>query len=83
MKIMISLITSVGLLVFAWCSQAVEQDEEPAPQLVPVEMYACNYLKGKDRSDLDKVIARWNKWTDEHDPAPYMMNFQLQVTGST
>lgn len=71
MKIMISLITSVALLVFAWCSQAVAQDEGQAPQLVPSEMYACNYLKGKDRSDLDKVIARWNKWTDEHDPAPY------------
>ena len=61
MKLIISFIASVGLIVFAWCSQAVAQDEGGAPQLLPVEIYACNYLKGKDRSDLDKVIARWNK----------------------
>ncbi len=71
MKFMISLITSVGLFVFAWCGQAVAQDEGEAPQLVPGEIYACNYLKGKDRSDLDKVIARWNKWMDQNDSAPY------------
>lgn len=71
MKIMINLMTSVGVIVFAWCNQAVAQDEEQAPQLVPSETYACNYLEGKDRSDLDKVIARWNKWADEHNPVPY------------
>jgi hypothetical protein len=71
MKLITSLITSVGLFVFAWCSQALAQDEGGAPQVVPAELYACNYLKGRDRSDLDKVIARWNTWSDAHDPASY------------
>ena len=71
MKFIKSLITSVGLFVVAWCSQAVAQDQGGAPQLVPVEIFTCNFLKGKDRSDLDKVIARWNKWSDEQDPASY------------
>ncbi len=71
MKLMTSLITSVGLFVAAWCSQALAQDEGGAPQVIPAELYACNYLKGRDRSDLDKVIARWNTWSDAHDPASY------------
>ena len=71
MKLIISFIASVGLIVFAWCSQAIAEDEAAAPQLLPVEIYACNYLKGKDRSDLDKVITRWNKWSDANDRGPY------------
>jgi hypothetical protein len=66
MKIFLSL-----LVALAWCSQTLAQQEDKAPTLNPAEIYTCNYLKGKDRGDLDKVIERWNAWTDENDSAPY------------
>jgi hypothetical protein len=40
---------------------AVAQDDNKA---VPVEIYTCSYADGKGPADLDKVIAKWNKWAD-------------------
>jgi hypothetical protein len=42
--------------------QASAQDA--MPRLVPVEIYMCDYVKGKDRADLQRVIDKWNKWAD-------------------
>ena len=58
---------------------AVAQDEAAAetataatgPQFSPIEIFACNYVKGKGRADLDKVIADWNKWMDDSNAEPY------------
>ena len=59
-------------LASAICSgQALAQDGDKVPTLTPLEIYTCNYEKGKSRGDLDKVVARWNKWADDNDSAPY------------
>lgn len=71
MKNFLSALVTISMLFGIWCSQAVAQDGDQGPNVSPLEIYTCNYLKGKDRGDLDKVIARWNAWTDANDPAPY------------
>ena len=70
MKIFLNILVSIFTLI-TWCSQVTAQEGNTAPALGPAEVYTCNYLKGKDRGDLDKVIAKWNAWTDDNDPAPY------------
>ena len=70
MKFFLSVLVTFFAII-AWSSQALAQGEDKTPTLNPLEMYTCNYLKGKDRGDLDKVITRWNAWTDDNDPAPY------------
>lgn len=71
MKTILNAVASIALLSGAWCSQVIAQDGEDTPTLNPVEIFTCNYLKGKDRTDLDKVITRWNAWTDKNNPTPY------------
>lgn len=50
----------------AWSSTVLSQD---APKAVPVELFTCSFQDGKDMDDLNKVIARFNKWSDQHNPA--------------
>ena len=70
MKFFLNVLVSIFTLS-AWSTQVAAQDGNKAPTLGPAEIYTCNYLKGKDRGDLDKVVAKWNTWTDNNDPAPY------------
>ena len=70
MKIFLSVLTSIFTLI-SWSSLALAQDANEAPTLNPVEVFTCDYNKGKDRGDLDKVIAKWNTWMDDNDSAPY------------
>jgi hypothetical protein len=70
MKVLLSVLVTLFAII-AWSSQALAQGEDKTPTLNPLEVFTCNYLKGKDRGDLDKVITRWNAWTDDNDPAPY------------
>jgi hypothetical protein len=70
MRIFLSALASIFALG-TLCSQAMAQEGEKAPALNPVEVFTCNYLDGKDRGDLDKVITRWNKWADDNYPSPY------------
>ena len=46
-------------------------EEMAGPTFFPLEIYGCNYNKGMDRGDLDKVIAGWNAWMDETKAEPY------------
>tara|TARA_B100000963_G_C22555372_1_gene638793 strand:- start:217 stop:993 length:777 start_codon:yes stop_codon:yes gene_type:complete len=34
------------------------------PTFLPLEGFACNYNRGKDASDLNKVVAEWNEYAD-------------------
>ncbi len=70
MKIILSALAST-LALGTLCSQAIAQEADKAPALNPVEVFTCDYNKGKSRADLDKVIARWNKWSDDNNPTPY------------
>ena len=41
------------------------------PNLGAVELYLCNYNKGKGSKDLDRAVDKWNKWTDENSKFSY------------
>lgn len=47
----------------AWADNHSSEEEPTA--IVPVEIYACNYLDGKGPEDLGKANAFWNKWADK------------------
>jgi hypothetical protein len=57
------------LLVAGWllllAGPASAQDD--SPQIRPAEFFPCTFNEGKDMGDLEKVIARWNAFTDDND----------------
>jgi hypothetical protein len=53
----------VGCLLLAGSGNVVAQDDSML--VIPVELFTCNYNDGKGPGDLDKVIAKWNKWADK------------------
>jgi hypothetical protein len=59
------------LLMFFTGITSSQEEAEGGPSFAPVEIYACNFNKGKDQDDLDKVIVAWNKWIDETGKEPY------------
>lgn len=63
-----TIITCVTALL--WSVNIFAQDPPP-PSFAAIEGYMCNYNDGKNRTDLDKVIAKWNKWMDSSKAAPY------------
>lgn len=56
-----------GLVVV---SGAFAQEQAP-PQIGAVEIFACNFNKGKDMGNLNSVIRRWNQWADQHKTSNY------------
>jgi len=47
---------------------AAAQDDAGA---AAVEIFTCNYADGKGAADLDKVVAKWNKWADKQGMTDY------------
>jgi len=60
-RLLLTLVTS-GFVFAGGLSTAVAQDEDDGA--AAVEIYTCSYADGKDSADLDKVVAKWNKWAD-------------------
>jgi len=52
-----------GCLFLTASSNVVAQDD--GMLMIPVELFTCNYNDQKGPGDLDKVIAKWNKWADK------------------
>ena len=52
-------------LLLTMASQAQVTDAGMG-KVVPVEIFVCKYNDGKGPADLDKVIARWNKFMDDN-----------------
>ena len=50
---------------------AQDEEEDTSPYVVPVDTFTCSYNEGKDRSDLDKVVADWNAHLDEQGADTY------------
>lgn len=46
--------------------------EEGSPSFAAVEIYACNFRKGKDMDDLARVTKKWNAWLDTSEGPAYM-----------
>ena len=70
MKYTLTTLIAAFAFVSMGSTVALSQEEEP-PRFVPVEVFGCNYLKGKSYTDLEKVIDRWNKWMDENSKSSY------------
>lgn len=50
---------------------SAQEEAASGPNFAPIEIFACDFNKGKGRADLDKVIVSWNKWMDETGKEPY------------
>lgn len=65
--------TILGTSILALFSSGFTAAQEPMvePRFVPVEMYICNYNKGKGARDLNKAVDKFNEWSDKNDPTGY------------
>lgn len=61
-----------AVFVLLFTGQVIAQvSKDGMGKVVPVELYACTYNEGKGAADLDKVIARWNKFMDDNGTDDY------------
>jgi hypothetical protein len=67
-KFLLTLVTG-GFVFAAGLNTAVAQDDDDSASAV--EIYTCSYADGMGPADLDKVIAKWNKWADDQGMADY------------
>ena len=58
--------TAMCALLAALLTPAVANAQHAA-----MEMFACNYLDGKNQEDLLGVAKEWDQWADKHFSAPY------------
>ena len=67
MKKFLTLLVSGGLFLFAGIGIADEHEGEAdeANVATPMEMFACNYNKGKGPADLDAAVKKFNAWGDK------------------
>jgi len=63
--------TYLVVLFVLLCSGVTVAQDQAGPSFSPIDIYACNYVKGKDRADLDKVVASWNEWMDSNQSSGY------------
>ena len=61
---------SALVLTLTW-SGAFAQDDDAGMRVSPVETFTCNYNEGKGPADLDKAIAKFNKFLDDKDVTTY------------
>jgi len=67
-RFLLTLVTG-GLVFAGGLNTAVAQDDDDGA--AAVEIYTCSYADGKGAADLDKVIAKWNKWADDQGLTDY------------
>ena len=53
------ILIALCVLPLFWSEVSLSQNNE-APNLTAIEIFMCNYNKGKDSNDLDKVVDKWN-----------------------
>ena len=51
--------------------KAIAEESMAPPSFLPLEIYTCNYQKGKDMDDLAKVATKWNAWMDKSEGPAY------------
>jgi hypothetical protein len=64
------ILIALCVLPLLWSEVSLAQEME-TPNLTAVEIYMCNYNKGKGPKDLDRVVDKWNAWADESNYVPY------------
>lgn len=71
-KKLLAMFAAIPLLFCGWLAAvAQEEEEEKSPYVVPVDTFTCSYNEGKNRDDLDKVVADWNAHLDEQGADTY------------
>lgn len=72
MKYTITRMAASGLVLAAVAGGVAAQEEKEAGlEIVPVEIYVCDYRDGKGPSDLDGWTKKWNTWADSTGQEPY------------
>lgn len=78
MKIRSAAIAGLSLASLLWgaslptqAQQSSGAQEPQPPSFTAIDTYFCRYHEGKGRSDLDRVLVKWNKWMDDTKAAPY------------
>ncbi len=56
-----------ALLSVSVCWSQSAQSQDNATKASPVEFFACNFVKGKDLKDVEKVAESFAKWSKEND----------------
>ncbi len=67
-RFLLTLISGGFVLAIGFNTAVAQEDDDSA---AAVEIYTCSYADGKGAADLDKVIAKWNKWADDQGMADY------------
>lgn len=67
-RLLLTLVTG-GFVFAGGLNTAVAQDDDDSA--AAVEIYTCSYVDGKGPADLDKVVAKWNKWADDQGVTDY------------
>ena len=63
--------TALFLLAGTGPAMADNHEDESGDRLTPIEVFACNFEKGKGPDDLDAVTAKWNEWMDDEGATDY------------
>jgi hypothetical protein len=67
-KLFLTIMTA-SLVTFIGTGSTLAQDDGMV--VIPVELYACSFNDGKDSSDLDGVIDKWNAHMDKNGTDSY------------
>jgi len=71
MRKILTAASSAIMFLLVGSSAALAQDEAEAPEITPVETWACSYNEGKGPEDLKAVVAEWNEWMDDEGQDDY------------
>lgn len=71
MKQVIRYAVVFGLVAASVSGNTLAQDEEEAPRIVPVELYACQFEDGSGASELNAWLEKWNAWADAQNVSSY------------
>ena len=71
MKFLCKVFSIVVLTALIGIGNAIAEEKMAPPSFSPLEIIACNFVKGKDMDDLAKVAAKWNTWMDKSNAPAY------------
>ena len=60
-----------ALSLMATSASMAQVSEDGMGKVLPVELFACSYVDGKDAGDLERVITRWSKYMDDNNTDTY------------
>ena len=67
MRIVHKVASLAAVLALLLAGPAISQvTKDGMGKVLPVELYSCKYVAGKDAGDLDKVVTSWSKFMDDN-----------------